>query len=99
MLSEDRVKGSFGIGIGILMAVILVNAVYPHVSPALRWVCMMPALATFVAGCTFYSKSKGYSPYLGLLGFGWIFGLIPLILLPDRKDNFMKEIKEELEKR
>lgn len=99
MLSEDRVKGSFGIGIGILMAVVLVNFVYPQVPPAIRWICMLPALATFVAGCTFYSKSKGYSPYLGLLGFGWIFGLVPLILLPDRKDNFMKELSDELDRR
>lgn len=93
-LSEDRVKGSFGIGVGMLMAIGM-DRLVSHVPPSVLWALWVPSTAVFVAGCTFYSKSKGYSPLLGVLGFAWIFGLIPLMLLPDRKDTTLKDLQAE----
>ncbi len=97
-LSEDRIKGSFGIGIGMLMAIGM-QALVGHAPQGVLWTLWIPSTAVFVSGCIFYSRSKGYSPYLGLLGFGWIFGLIPLMILPDRKDTTLKDLQVEFMER
>jgi hypothetical protein len=98
MISEDRVKGSLGIGIGMLMAVGM-SLLASRVPQGVLWALWVPSTAVFVTGCAFYSRSKGYSPYLGVLGFGWIFGLIALIFLKDRNDNSLKELQAEFEAR
>ena len=92
-LSPDRIKGSYGIGVGLFMFMGL-NLLAGRVSIPVMWLLTVPSMATFVAGSTFYAKSKGYSPYLGILGFGAVFGLILLIFLPDRNDKTMQETLE-----
>lgn len=89
-LSEDRIKGSYGIGVGLFMFMGL-GLLAGKVSMPVLWLLTIPSFATFVAGSTFYVKSKGYSPLFGVLGFGAVFGLILLILLPDRNDKTMQE--------
>lgn len=41
-------------------------------------------LAAFIWGCMAIAKGKGYSPWIGLVGFLWILGVVPLLLLPDK---------------
>ena len=94
MISEDRIKGSYGIGVGMLMFMGLGILAKLHIPVPLLWILLVPAMATFISGCSFYAKSKGYSPYFGILGFGAIPGLVLLILLPDRTDNTYKETLE-----
>lgn len=90
-LSEDRIKGSYGIGVGILLFVGL--SVIHQTNPPVfvMWLLMIPAMAVYVPGCAFYARSKGYPWWVGLVGFGAVLGLIPLILLPDRTSNTYKE--------
>ena len=92
-LSPDRIKGSYGIGVGLFMFMGL-GLLAGKVSLPVLWLLTIPSLATFVAGSTFYMKSKGYSPLLGVLGFGAVFGLVLMILLPDRNDKTMQETME-----
>ena len=99
MLSEDRIKGSFGIGIGMLLGLLRQWLWMSHLPQAVTIPVFVVATIVFTVGCIFYSKSKGFSPYLGLSGALWIPGLVVLILLPDRRDNFMKELQEELNRR
>lgn len=47
------------------------------------WLYLIP-LIPFVFGSMTYSRLKGYSPYLGCIGFTLLFGISILILLPDR---------------
>lgn len=92
-LSEDRIKGSYGIGVGMFMFMGL-GLLAGKVSIPVMWLLTIPSFATFVAGSTFYVKSKGYSPWLGILGFGAVFGLVLMIFLPDRNDKTMQETME-----
>ena len=99
MLSEDRVKGSFGIGIGILLGLLRQWLWMSHVPLVVTLPLIVIATLVFTAGCVFYAQSKGFPRYLGILGLLWVPGLVVLILLPDRKDTFMKELSDELDKR
>ncbi len=41
-------------------------------------------IVLWLAGTCTYAKSKGYSPFVGILGIMTIFGIIALVLLPDK---------------
>lgn len=92
-LSEDRIKGSFGIGIGMLMAISWQWLSLAHMPRVVTVPLIMLATLVFTTGCIFYTKSKGFAPWLGLLGVLWIPGLVVLILLPDRKDTTLKDLQ------
>ena len=94
-LSEDRIKGSYGIGVGMLLGILRMWLWIGHVSPVLTMPLFVFATVVFTIGCCFYTKSKGFPPLLGLLGLLWIPGLVVLILLPDRKDSTLKDLQAE----
>ena len=94
-LSEDRVKGSFGIGIGMLMGIACQWLKIAHIPLFVTIPLLALATVILTSGCFFYSKSKGFSPWLGLLGLLWMPGLIVLMLLPDRKDTTLKDLQTE----
>lgn len=92
-LTEDRIKGSYGIGIGMLMFGGL-GLIHLSVSQFVLWMLLVPAMAIFVPGCAFYARSKGYPLFLGLIGLLALPGLVLLILLPDRNDKTYQETME-----
>ncbi len=92
-LSEDRIKGSFGIGIGMLMAISWQWLSLAHIPRVVTVPLIILATLVFTTGCIFYTKSKGFAQWLGLLGVLWIPGLVVLILLPDRRDTTLKDLQ------
>ena len=68
MISEDRIKGSYGIGMGMLLGILRMWLWIKHFPLLITLPLFVLATVIFTYGCIFYSKSKGYAPLLGLLG-------------------------------
>lgn len=49
------------------------------------------AVVMWVIGCGFYAKSKGWSPWMGILGILTCIGLVALVLLPDKWAKALKQ--------
>ncbi len=87
MIQEFNNKSNIYIGIGLLLQ-IFYRLIFPqlqfHDSLILNLLISWTGVIVFTLGCRYYAKSKGYSGWLGLLGFATLFGLIILFLLPDK---------------
>lgn len=88
MITEYRIKGSLGIGTGLLANVAGFLAANFHAPSAVVWSIALPAMALTGYGCINYARAKGHSPLLGALGFVpffylWVIGLVMVCLLPD----------------
>ena len=82
MLPEKKRNTNIGIGAGILLQIIF------KVSQAslgqIAWAIGIAGTICFIWGCFNYAEGKGYSKWLGLLGLLSIFGLIILVVMPDK---------------
>ena len=88
MLAEYKTKTNIYVGLGILGQIaarfIISGAGESTPKLMLGLVLLIAAIVSFIAGCCFYAKGKGYSGALGLLGLLSCIGLIILVLLPDK---------------
>ena len=86
MLPEYQTKTNIGVGLGILLqfaAAFLVQR--PGSATAfLALGLAILAVPLFIWGCCMYAIGKGYPGALGLLGLLSCFGLVILVLLPDK---------------
>lgn len=88
VITQDRIKGSLGIGTGLLTNVAgYTAAILRAPSPVLIGTAIV-ALTLTGYGCIYYARAKGYSPFLGVPGLlppplGYV-GLVIVCLLPDR---------------
>ena len=90
MLQVYKKRTNIGVGLGLLLQLVGNVCLGPEgaePSVNLSIVGMALGLAGFVLfiwGCLSYSKGKGYHPGWGFLGLLSFFGLIILVLMPDR---------------
>ena len=89
MLPEYKKKTNIGVGIGIIVEILgrVMAMNQALVLPGL--IIVLVGAVFFIWGCRNYAAGKGYSNVLGLLGLLSCFGLIVLVLLPDK----FKEVK------
>jgi hypothetical protein len=87
MLAEYKTKTNIGIGGGFLLQ--FVGGVVMGV-PSISAIGLLMALAgyiMFIWGCSSYAVGKGYSQWLGALGFLSCLGILILAVLPDQHKN------------
>jgi hypothetical protein len=75
---------NLGVGIAILVNVLgfVLYRQTETIGLPLYLVFYLTAVAFWAWGFCAYARMKGYTAWLGLLGFGAIFGLLVLVLLP-----------------
>lgn len=84
MLPEFTRKTNIGVGIGIVAQVLGGPLTRSSKDAQLGWPLVILGTMFMIWGCSQYARAKGHSPWLGALGIFSIFGLIVLVLLPDR---------------
>lgn len=88
MIREYRIKTNVGVGFGILAQIIgFLASYYVHIGIIL-WCAAILIYGGFLLliwGLWNYAKGKGYKGAWGLLGLLSIFGLVILVLFPNRK--------------
>jgi hypothetical protein len=85
MLTEYKKKTNLGIGGGILLQVL--GRIIMEAMPGNSFIGFLLILAGFIMfiwGCSSYAVGKGYSQFLGILGFLSCLGLVILAVLPDK---------------
>jgi hypothetical protein len=88
MIAEKVKKSNIGVGIGIVLEVLgKVLIASGGAMLFLGGAILLVGVGFFIWGCFNYSEGKGYPPILGLLGLASCFGLIILIVLPDKCKN------------
>ena len=90
MLPEFKRNTNIGVGIGLLLQIggrVLLRSGFG----VLGLLVIAIGFAAFIWGCGQYAKAKGYSPWLGALGFLSIIGLIVLVLFPDKHKTVSRE--------
>jgi hypothetical protein len=85
MLAEKKTNTNIGVGIGFVLQLgghfLRTNVDGMGI---IGLVIAIIGLALFIWGCVNYAQGKGYSGALGLLGLLSCFGLIVLVVLPDK---------------
>jgi len=88
MVAEYQKRSNVGIGIGIGTQ-ILGKAIMGTAGATALGVCgavlAIAGAVLFIWGCCQYAIGKGYSGTTGLLGLLSVFGLIALVVIPDRR--------------
>jgi hypothetical protein len=86
MLAEKKRNTNIGVAIGFLLQF---GGQYLRANVdgmgIIGLVIAIIGLAFFIWGCVNYAQGKGYSSALGLLGLLSCFGLIVLVVLPDKR--------------
>jgi hypothetical protein len=85
MLQEYKNKTNIGVGVGIVLQV--VGAYFRGQGESMEPLGLLAIIVGFLFfmwGCSSYAQGKGYSQWFGALGLFSIFGLIVLVLLPDK---------------
>ena len=74
--------------LALLVGPLLSRFVVPNLAADIRQTAALAAYGLSVllmaAGCAFLARAKGYSPLFGLLGIGYIIGLLVVAVLPDK---------------
>ena len=82
MLPDKKRNTNIGIGIGILLQIISRLSAESLGTIALG--IGLVGTIFFIWGCFNYAAGKGYSKWLGLLSLLYIFGLLILVIMPDK---------------
>lgn len=83
MLAQFKRNTNIGVGIGVVLQLagrVLIANGMDFAGDAATLV----GTIALIWGCAQYSMGKGYSPWFGALGLLSIFGLIALVLFPDK---------------
>ncbi|MEW6349321.1 MAG: hypothetical protein AB1646_09685 [Thermodesulfobacteriota bacterium] len=86
MLPGYAKKTNIGIGVAIFMwvAAYFLEQDFGQTAKGSLKLLTLAALVPFLFGCCTYAKGKGYHSAWGFLGLFWCFGLLALVLFPDR---------------
>ncbi|MBI2161887.1 MAG: hypothetical protein HYU25_16180 [Candidatus Rokubacteria bacterium] len=85
MLRQYKRKINIAVGAGVLVQIVgIVLTGSRSVDPDAQPLFNLIGASLILYGCVMYARAKGYSGWLGLLGLGWLLGLIVLAMLPDR---------------
>jgi hypothetical protein len=95
MIPRHKRNTNIGIGLGLLLSWSSSAMLRGAEQKPLRGAFVIAGLALFVWGCSQYALSKGYSAWWGALGGLSVFGMIVLVLLPDRRKTGMIRKQDE----
>ena len=83
MLAKFKRNTNIGVGIGVVLQ--LTGRVLSESGMEFTGeVVTLAGTVAFIWGCAQYAMGKGYSPWFGALGLLSIFGLVALVLFPDK---------------
>lgn len=85
MIKEYKNKTNIGVGLGLVLQV--AGQYLRGQGESMELIGLGVLVAGFLAfiwGCANYAMGKGYPQWLGALGLFSIFGLVVMVLLPDK---------------
>ena len=86
MLPQLKKNTNIGIWVGLLLQIggQVLTRNWPDTVGAASHVMFAVGFAVFIWGCGQYAKGNGYSAWFGALGLLSVFGLVLLVLFPDK---------------
>lgn len=92
-MDKNKNYTNVGIGVSILVGGLIYLAQSYQLNSSIIIILYLLSYFSFIWGCFYYAKSKGYSGWVGLIGLLSLLGLLILAFLPDKNIPANKQVK------